>query len=85
MKRTAITQRLDGLGGAKWAIHQQARRLAAEGRDIIELTIGEADVDTPPELVEAACDAIRRGRTAYSSGRGEPGLIRALAGRGGAD
>ncbi len=79
MKNTAITQRLAGLGGAKWAIHQQARRLAVDGRDIIALTIGEPDVDTPPELVEAACDALHAGRTAYSSGRGEAGLLRALA------
>lgn len=30
MKRTAITQRLTGLGGAKWAIHRLARQLASQ-------------------------------------------------------
>ncbi|MEX3010702.1 pyridoxal phosphate-dependent aminotransferase [Hoeflea sp. TYP-13] len=79
MKRTAITRRLAGLGGAKWDLHLRARELAAQCRDIIELTIGEPDVPTPPELVEAASDAMRQGRTAYSSGRGEAGLRRALA------
>ncbi|MEM9106310.1 MAG: pyridoxal phosphate-dependent aminotransferase [Pseudomonadota bacterium] len=79
MKRTAITERLAGLGGAKWAIHKEARALAAQGHDVILLTIGEPDVGTPPELIEATCDALHRGRTTYSNGRGEAGLLRALA------
>ncbi len=81
MKTTAITQRLVGLGGAKWQVHAQARALAAQGRDIIELTIGEPDIAAPPDLVEAAADAMRRGRTTYSSGRGEKVLREALAER----
>lgn len=81
MKQTAITKRLAGLGGAKWELHVEAGRLAAQGRDIIGMTIGEPDVPTPPELVEAAAAAMRRGRTAYSDGRGEAGLRNALAER----
>ena len=81
MKETAITQRLAGLGGAKWELHLKAKELAAHGRDIIEMTIGEPDVSTPPELVEAAYDAMRNGRTTYSSGAGEAGLRNALAKR----
>ena len=34
-----------------------ARELIAEGRDIIEMTIGEPDVPTPSDLIEAAADA----------------------------
>ena len=81
MKQTDITKRLAGLGGAKWEVHIRARELAAQGRDIIELTIGEPDVPTPPALVEVAADAMRRGRTGYSDGRGEAGLRAALAER----
>lgn len=81
MRHTAITERLAGLGGAKWEVHVKARELVAQGRDIIELTIGEPDVATPPALVETAVDAMRRGRTAYSDGRGETGLRAALADR----
>ena len=51
------------------------------GRAVIELTIGEPDVPTPPELVDAAAQAMAEGRTGYSNGRGEPGLVRALAAR----
>lgn len=81
MRYAALTERLQGLGGAKWDIHLRARGMKAEGRAVLELTIGEPDVPTPPELVAAAQAAMEAGRTGYSNGRGEPGLLRALAAR----
>ena len=81
MRYAAVTEHLSGLGGARWALHARARELKAEGRPIIELTIGEPDVPTPPALVEAAAQAMAAGRTGYSNGRGEPALVRALADR----
>ena len=38
MKYASITDRLADLGGAKWKVHFEARKLRAEGRKIIELT-----------------------------------------------
>jgi arginine:pyruvate transaminase len=81
MRYAPVTERLAGLGGAKWEIHARARQLKTQGRDVIELTIGEPDVPTPPDLIEAAARAMAAGRTGYSNGRGEPALLRALAGR----
>ena len=81
MRHAAILDRLSGLGGAKWRVHFRARELRAEGREVIELTIGEPDVSTPPALADTAIRALRDGRTGYSNGRGEPGLLRALAAR----
>lgn len=81
MRHAAILDRLAGLGSDKWGIHYRARALAAEGRDVIELTIGEPDVPAPPALTEVAVAAMRAGRTGYSDGRGEAGLRRALAER----
>ncbi|MGQ0566955.1 MAG: pyridoxal phosphate-dependent aminotransferase [Gemmobacter sp.] len=81
MRYAAVTQTLKGLGGAKWEIHARARALRAEGRRIIELTIGEPDVPTPQALVDEAARAMAEGRTGYSNGRGEPALVRALANR----
>ncbi len=78
MKTTALAERMRQTGDAKWEIYLKARSLAASGRDIIEMTIGEPDIPTPPELVEAAHGAMRSGRTTYSDGRGEPGLRNAL-------
>ncbi|MEJ2016551.1 MAG: pyridoxal phosphate-dependent aminotransferase [Limibacillus sp.] len=77
----AVSDSLASLGGSKWAVHAQAHRLEDAGRDVIWLTIGEPDVPTPPDLVEAAAAAMRAGRTCYSSGAGEPTLRQALAER----
>ena len=76
-----ILSRLAGTGGDKWAVHFRACALAAEGREIIALTIGEPDLPTPGALIDVAADAMRAGRTRYSNGQGEPGLRRALAAR----
>jgi arginine:pyruvate transaminase len=81
MRYAAVTERLAGLGGAKWAVHAKARQMKAAGRDVIELTIGEPDVATPPELMAIASKSMLAGRTGYSNGQGEPGLLRALAAR----
>jgi arginine:pyruvate transaminase len=81
MKYAAVTDRLAGLGGAKWAIHARARALKGEGRDVIELTIGEPDVPVSPGLVDVAAAAMRAGRTGYSNGRGEATLLTALSAR----
>ncbi len=81
MRYASVTDRLADLGGSKWAVHFRARELKRAGREVILLTVGEPDVPTPVPLrraVEAALDA---GRTGYSDGRGEPGLLAALADR----
>lgn len=72
---------LAGLGGAKWAVHLRARALAAQGRQILELTIGEPDTPPPAGLLADVSAAMMAGRTGYSNGRGEAALLRALADR----
>lgn len=81
MRYAPVTERLAGLGGAKWEVHMLARRMAAAGEPVIELTIGEPDEATPTALMDTAAAAMRAGRTGYSNGRGEPNLTAALAAR----
>ncbi|WP_425078870.1 pyridoxal phosphate-dependent aminotransferase [Ruegeria denitrificans] len=81
MKTTSVTERLAGLGGAKWGVHLKARDLIKAGADIVEMTIGEPDVPVPDALVEATVTSLRAQRTGYSNGRGEAGLLDALAAR----
>lgn len=81
MRYASVTDRLAGLAGAKWALHARARSMKAAGEDIIELTIGEPDVPTPARFIEAASRSMAAGRTGYSNGRGEPGVVAALAAR----
>ncbi len=47
------------------AATQKARELKAQGREIISLSVGEPDFDTPDNIKAAAVDAIRRGETKY--------------------
>ncbi len=42
-----------------------AQKLKAEGREVINLGVGEPDFDTPEFVKEAAIEAIRRGETKY--------------------
>ncbi len=81
MKYAAITERLAGLGGAKWEVHARAKAMQAAGESVIQLTIGEPDVATPASLLTEAKRSIDAGRLGYSNGRGEAGLLAALAKR----
>ena len=60
------------------AISQLARDLAAQGRDIIALSAGEPDFDTPQNIKDAAKAAIDRGETKYTAPDGIPELKRAI-------
>ncbi|YBV98423.1 pyridoxal phosphate-dependent aminotransferase [Phyllobacteriaceae bacterium JZ32] len=79
MRYASVTGRLTGLGSEKWAVHVRARQMRKAGTEIIELTIGEPDIPTPPDMIEVAERAMRAGRTGYSNGRGEQGILAALA------
>lgn len=81
MKYAAITERLAHLGGAKWEVHARAKAMQARGLPVIQLTIGEPDVATPPALIAEAQRSMNAGRLGYSNGRGEPALLSALAAR----
>ncbi len=61
------------------AVSTLARKLAAEGRDIINMGAGEPDFDTPEWISDAAIDGIRRGRTRYTPAAGLPELRAAAA------
>jgi aspartate aminotransferase len=56
----------------------RVKELRAAGRDIIGLTVGEPDFDTPPHIIEAAYDAMKSGKTRYTVVDGTPELKRAI-------
>ena len=64
---------------ATMAVTQKARDLKAKGRDVISLSVGEPDFDTPDNIKEAAIEAIRRGETKYPPVLGIPPLREAIA------
>lgn len=56
----------------------RVKELRAAGREIIGLTVGEPDFDTPPHIIEAAYDAMKSGKTRYTVVDGTPELKRAV-------
>ncbi|MGH7074931.1 MAG: aspartate transaminase [Stellaceae bacterium] len=60
------------------AATDRARALKAAGRDIISLSAGEPDFDTPANVQEAAIAAMRRGETRYTDTSGTPALKQAI-------
>jgi len=61
------------------AVSTLAKRLRAEGRDIVDLSAGEPDFDTPEWIADAGVRAIREGKTRYTPAAGIPELRKAIA------
>ncbi|WP_375663389.1 pyridoxal phosphate-dependent aminotransferase [Bartonella sp. CL63NXGY] len=61
------------------AASQKARHLKALGRNVIALSAGEPDFDTPDNIKNAAIEAIRRGETKYPPISGIPELRQAIS------
>ena len=75
-----IAERLSRISPSQTiAISSKARALKAAGRDIISLSAGEPDFDTPDNIKQAAIRAIIAGETKYTDVGGTPALKRAIA------
>ena len=61
------------------AVTQMARELKAKGQDVISLSVGEPDFDTPQNIKDAAIAAINRGETKYTPVSGIQPLREAIA------
>jgi aspartate aminotransferase len=61
------------------SVTQKARDLKAQGRDIISLSVGEPDFDTPDNVKKAAIEAIERNETKYPPVSGIVPLREAIA------
>ena len=72
-------RRFSGIGARAWQVSARARARAAEGREVIDLSIGDPDFDTPEAVTERAISALRAGRTHYTPSAGEPALRQAIA------
>ena len=62
-----------------FAVLARAGALAASGKDVINLGIGQPDFPTPANIVEAAVKALRDGQHGYTPATGIPELREAVA------
>src|SRR6476646_4502254 len=75
-----LATRMERLGTeTAFEVLVKAKALEAQGRDIIHLEIGEPDFDTPTNIIEAGCDALRKGFTHYGPSAGMMELREAIA------
>ena len=75
-----LARRIERLGTeTAFSVLAKAKALEARGQAIIHLEIGEPDFDTPPDIVEAGCRALRNGETHYTPTAGIPELRAAIA------
>src|SRR6056297_1664409 len=75
-----ITHLTDDAAGG-WGIHFRARALKEAGARIADLTIGEHDVRTHPDILDAMHRAALGGHTGYSAISGTAALRKAVAQR----
>ena len=61
------------------AISTVARKMIADGKNVISLSQGEPDFDTPRNIKDAAIRAIEAGETKYTDVSGTPALRKAAA------
>lgn len=75
-----IAERISRLGTeTAFEVLVRARALEAQGKSIVHLEIGEPDFDTPPNIIQAAKDALDQGYTHYGPAAGLPQARQAIA------
>ncbi len=68
-------------GTDPWVLHWEARQAAAAGKDVIVLSVGDPDLDTPAPVIDTAIERMRGGDTHYTETAGRPALRAAIAAR----
>jgi aspartate/methionine/tyrosine aminotransferase len=81
MRFSPLVDRLQGEGVAAWDLHYRAAADQRAGRDVIVLSVGDPDFDTPAAISEATIAALRAGETHYSDLLGLDELRTAVARR----
>ncbi|MEI8297925.1 MAG: aminotransferase class I/II-fold pyridoxal phosphate-dependent enzyme [Pseudomonadota bacterium] len=66
-------------GNDPWALHWEARNALARGENVLVMSVGDPDLDTPQAVVDAAVKALRAGDTHYTETIGKPELRAAIA------
>ncbi len=80
MKFSNLVARITGEGADAWEIHYAARAAQDRGEDVIILSVGDPDIETPRPVLERAIEALRAGDTHYTPVAGRDALREAIAG-----
>ncbi len=81
MKYSSLIKRVCGSTADVWDSHYSAAAAKQRGEDVIVLSVGDPDFDTPPAVIDAAEKALRDGDTHYTSIKGNNELRKCIAER----
>jgi arginine:pyruvate transaminase len=79
MEYSSLVNRIGGDGADAWLVHYAARAAHERGEDVILLSVGDPDLDTPAPVVERAIESLRAGDTHYTPATGREHLREAIA------
>ena len=79
MRFSSLTGRIGGSGADAWLTHYEAADALARGEDVIVLSVGDPDIETPAPVLERAIEQLRCGDTHYVAAAGRPALREAIA------
>jgi aspartate aminotransferase len=75
-----LAERVLGISeSATLAVSSKAKKMKAEGVDVIDFGLGEPDFPTPRPISEAGIAAIKAGKTKYTPAAGTPALKKVIA------
>ena len=74
MQYSPLVKRIAGDGADAWLTHYAARQAQERGEDVILLSVGDPDLDTPPAVLERAIARMRGGDTHYTPAAGRDHL-----------
>jgi len=81
MRFSSLTDRIKGGAADAWDQHYLAKQAGERGEDVIILSVGDPDFDTPQPVIDRALQAMQEGDTHYTSIQGHRELREAIAAR----
>jgi aspartate/methionine/tyrosine aminotransferase len=79
VKFSALVERVRGEGAAAWLTHYEAVAAREHGEDVIILSVGDPDLETPGPVIERAITRLRGGDTHYVAPAGRLAVREAIA------
>ncbi len=79
MEFSALVKRIAGDGADAWLTHYEARIASERGEDVILLSVGDPDLDSPAPVIARAIESMRSGDTHYTAAPGRQALREAIA------
>lgn len=79
MRFSALVDRVRGEGTSAWRTHYEAVAAQERGEDVIILSVGDPDLETPAPVIERAISGLRGGDTHYVPAAGRLAVREAIA------